>query len=34
VSAVPPVNLATGEAYVTNLINTIMRRPYWDSTPS
>jgi phospholipase C len=28
----PPANLATGQAYVTNLINTIMRGPGWDST--
>jgi len=28
----PPANLATGQAYVTNLINTIMRGPEWDST--
>jgi len=28
----PPANLATGQAYVTNLINTIMRSPDWDST--
>jgi len=28
----PPANLATGQAYVTNLINTIMRGPAWDST--
>jgi phospholipase C len=28
----PPANLATGQAYVTNLINTIMRGPDWDST--
>jgi phospholipase C len=28
----PPANIATGEAYVTNLINTIMRGPDWDST--
>jgi phospholipase C len=28
----PPANLAVGQAYVTNLINTIMRGPDWDST--
>jgi phospholipase C len=28
----PPANLATGQAYVTNLINKIMRGPDWDST--
>jgi phospholipase C len=28
----PPANLHTGQAYVTNLINTIMRGPDWDST--
>jgi phospholipase C len=28
----PPANLATGQAYVTNLINTIMRGPDWRST--
>ena len=28
----PPANLAAGQAYVTNLINTIMRGPDWDST--
>ena len=28
----PPANLATGQAYVTNLINTIMRGPDWGST--
>ena len=28
----PPANLATGQAYVTNLINTIMRGPDWAST--
>jgi len=28
----PPANLATGQAYVTNLINTIMRGPEWKST--
>jgi len=28
----PPANLATGQAYVTNMINTIMRGPDWDST--
>jgi phospholipase C len=28
----PPANLATGQAYVTNLINTIMRGPDWKST--
>jgi phospholipase C len=28
----PPANLATGQAYVTNLINTIMRSPDWNST--
>ena len=27
-----PASLATGQAYVTNLINTIMRGPDWDST--
>ena len=30
--ASPPANLATGQAYVTNLINTIMKSPDWDST--
>jgi phospholipase C len=28
----PPADIATGQAYVTNLINTIMRGPDWDST--
>ena len=28
----PPANIATGQAYVTNLINTIMRGPDWNST--
>jgi phospholipase C len=28
----PPANLAAGHAYVTNLINTIMRGPDWKST--
>jgi hypothetical protein len=28
----PPANIHTGQAYVTNLINTIMRGPDWDST--
>jgi phospholipase C len=28
----PPANIATGQAYVTNLINTIMRGPDWSST--
>jgi phospholipase C len=28
----PPANLATGQAYVTNLIDTIMKSPDWDST--
>jgi phospholipase C len=28
----PPANLATGQAYVTNLINTIMKGPDWSST--
>jgi phospholipase C len=28
----PPANIATGQAYVTNLINTIMKGPDWDST--
>jgi phospholipase C len=28
----PPANVATGQAYVTNLINTIMRGPDWNST--
>jgi phospholipase C len=28
----PPANIATGQAYVTNLINTIMRSPDWNST--
>ncbi len=28
----PPANLAAGQAYVTNLINTIMKGPDWDST--
>jgi phospholipase C len=28
----PPANLATGQAYVANLINTIMRGPDWNST--
>ena len=27
-----PASLATGQAYVTNLINTIMKGPDWDST--
>ncbi len=28
----PPANLHNGQAYVTNLINTVMRGPEWDST--
>jgi len=28
----PPANIANGQAYVTNLINTIMEGPAWDST--
>ncbi len=28
----PPANIANGQAYVTNLINTIMAGPDWDST--
>ena len=28
----PPANIATGQAYVTRLINTIMSGPDWDST--
>jgi phospholipase C len=28
----PPANIHTGQAYVTNLVNTIMRGPDWDST--
>ena len=28
----PPANIAVGQAYVTNLINTVMRGPNWDST--
>lgn len=28
----PPANLGTGQAYVTNLINTVMRGPDWKST--
>ncbi len=28
----PPANIATGQAYVTNLINTVMRGPEWGST--
>ena len=28
----PPANIAAGQAYVTNLINTIMRGPDWKST--
>jgi phospholipase C len=28
----PPANIATGQAYVTNLINTIMSGPEWRST--
>ncbi|HEX6518709.1 MAG TPA: alkaline phosphatase family protein [Streptosporangiaceae bacterium] len=28
----PPANIATGQAYVTNLINTIMKGPDWNST--
>ncbi len=28
----PPANIADGQAYVTNLINTIMRGPDWGST--
>jgi phospholipase C len=28
----PPANLDAGQAYVTNLVNTIMRGPDWDST--
>jgi phospholipase C len=28
----PPANIGTGQAYVTNVINTIMRSPDWKST--
>jgi phospholipase C len=28
----PPASVATGQAYVTNLINTVMSGPEWDST--
>jgi len=28
----PPANIANGQAYVTNLINTVMDGPDWDST--
>ena len=28
----PPASIATGQAYVTNLINTVMRGPDWKST--
>jgi phospholipase C len=28
----PPASVATGQAYVTNLINTVMQGPDWDST--
>jgi phospholipase C len=28
----PPASIATGQAYVTNLVNTIMRGPDWKST--
>jgi len=28
----PPANIAAGQAYVTNLINTVMRGPDWGST--
>ena len=28
----PPANIATGQGYVTNLINTVMEGPDWDST--
>ena len=28
----PPANIATGQSYVTNLINTVMAGPDWDST--
>ncbi|HUA03927.1 MAG TPA: alkaline phosphatase family protein [Solirubrobacteraceae bacterium] len=28
----PPANIATGQAYVTNLINTVMEGPDWGST--
>jgi len=28
----PPANIATAQAYVTNLINTVMRGPDWSST--
>jgi phospholipase C len=28
----PPANIANGQAYVTNLINTIMEGPDWDAT--
>ncbi len=28
----PPANIANGQAYVTNLINTVMQGPDWDST--
>jgi phospholipase C len=28
----PPANISAGQAYVTNLINTIMHGPDWDST--
>jgi phospholipase C len=32
VSEHPPASIATGQAYVTTLINAIMRSPCWDST--
>ncbi len=32
VSEHPPASIAAGQAYVTNLINAVMRGPNWDST--
>jgi phospholipase C len=32
VSEHAPASIRAGQAYVTNLINTIMQSPYWDST--
>jgi phospholipase C len=32
VSEHPPALISTGQAYVTTLINSIMRSPCWDST--
>jgi phospholipase C len=32
VSEHPPAKISTGQSYVTNLINTVMQGPDWDST--